>query len=99
MIHGLRVHGFKAAFDHLACSGSLRHHSKLFQIRQRNRRRSTMKHARKIRPHRHGSEWGSILLWNGLQSAIQPAVFRGFQSRRAGFHEVLRIKVRARRIG
>jgi len=53
----------------------------------------------KIRPHGHGPKWRSILLWNVLQSAIQPTIFRGFQSRRARFHEVLRVKVRARRIG
>ncbi len=34
-----------------------------------------------------------------MQGAIQPAVFGGFDAGRAGLHEVLRIEVRAARIG
>src|SRR5207302_10462373 len=34
-----------------------------------------------------------------FERAVQPAFFSRFQSRRARLHEVLRVKVRARRIG
>ena len=93
LVHGLRVHGFEAALDHRAGSRSLRHHLELLQIGQRNRGRAAMQHARKIRPHGHGAKRRSVFFWNRFQRAIQPAVFGGFQPRRAGFHEVLRVKM------
>ena len=58
-----------------------------------------MQHARKIWTHGHSAERRSIFLRNGFERAVQPAVFRGLQARRAGFHEVLRVEVRACEIG
>src|SRR5205809_4223759 len=49
--------------------------------------------------HGHSAERRSIFLRNGFERAVQPAVFRGLQARRAGFHEVLRVEVRACEIG
>ena len=75
MIHRLRVHRFKPAFNDLPGSRGLRHHLELFQVRQRNRWGSAVQHARKVRAHRHGAERRSVFFRNGFESAIQPAVF------------------------
>ena len=99
VIHGLRVHRLKAAFDHLADAGDCAMHLELLQIRQRNRRRAAAQHARQIRPHGHGAKRRSIFFGNSSNRAIQPAVFGRLHAGRAGLHEILRIEMRARRIG
>src|SRR5262249_26575131 len=68
-------------------------------IRKRNRGRVAVQHARKVWPHRDSTERRSAFFWNGFEGAIQPAVFGGFQARRARLHEVLRVKMRAGGIG
>ena len=98
-VHGLRVHGFEPAFNHGAGSGRLGHHFELLKVRQRNRGSGALQRARKIRSHGHRPKRRSIFFGNRFERAVQPAIFGGFQSRCAGFHEVLRVKMRARGIG
>src|SRR5260370_17043128 len=58
-----------------------------------------MQHAREVRPSGHGAERRGVLFRNRFQRAVQPAVFGRLQAWRARFHEVLRVEMRARRVG
>ena len=50
---------------------------------------------------RDGAEGGLVrqLAAQIMQGAVQPAIFGGFHAGRAGFHEILRVEMRARGIG
>ena len=99
LVHGLRVHGFEAALRDVVHGRRLRHDLEIFQIRQRDGAGAASQHARQIRAHGHGAKWRGVFFRHGLHGAIEPAVVGGFHAGRARFHEILRVKMRARGIG
>ena len=55
--------------------------------------------ARQLRRERHGAERRGRLVLARVQVAIEPAVVRALHARRRRLHVVLRVEVRARRVG
>src|SRR4030095_3364977 len=99
VIHGLGVHRLNPARGHLLRAGVLSHHPELPDIGQSDGGRGSAQHARKIWPHGYSAKRRSGLFGNSVKRAIEPSVVSGFDARRAGFHEILCVEVRARRIG
>src|SRR5262249_44128134 len=88
-VDGLGVQGLEAAWNRRGAGRRLWHHLELLEIRQSDRRRAAVKHARKTWPHGDRAKRRGVLLGNGFDGAIEPAVFGGLYPRGAGLHEVL----------
>ena len=91
----LRVERLKAALHR----GGLAHHAELFYVGERDGWRGSAQRERKVRPHGNGAERSGVLLAHSAHGAIEPAVVRRFYAGRAGLHEILRVKMRARGVG
>ena len=94
-VHSLRVERLESAFD----GRRLREHFELADVGQRDCRRRAAQRQRQIRAHGHGAKGRSVRLGYFDQRAIQPSVIGGAHARRAGFHVILRVEMRAAGIG
>ena len=98
-IHRIRIHGFKSVGDgrrvRIAAS-----HTEVIDVVHRHGRFGPGQNSRQRWPQADGAK-RRLVSGRGqrVQRAIQPAVFSGFDARRAGLHEILRIEVRTARVG
>ena len=106
-----RIKGFRAGRAQQRIGGlrvlrleGRRHHvgrhagadAKLAELADGKGRRRALERAREVRRERHGAERTGVLVLLRVQIAVQPAIARALQPRRAALHVVLRVEVRPR---
>ena len=98
-IHGLVIHRFESIGDGRAIRAAAAD-AEIVDVVHGHGGLAAGKHARQRWSHGDGAE-GRIRrrLGQAAQSAIQPAVFSGFDAGRAGLHEILRVEMGAGGIG